>query len=205
MTSATNGRRHITNFCSRERRQDMATQSGNSPSVRSPGDASFNGVDRLAIINLFGSYAQSYDASKLDEFISLFMDKAELKYMNGDKVAADGLAQVTAAMPERVKAIKAAKMQRRHALTLILHQPNRQRGQRESVFPSVFEQGRRRSVRCIDRLLRIHGGQGGEYLEIQSLDRPCGSVFRLRKATGCRALQMARCSLDRLYRDPGRE
>lgn len=95
----------------------METQSGNSPSVRSPGDTSFNGVDRLAIINLFGAYAQSYDASKLDEFISLFTDKAELKYMNGDKVAADGLAQVTAAMPERVKAFKAAKMQRRHSLT----------------------------------------------------------------------------------------
>jgi 3-phenylpropionate/cinnamic acid dioxygenase small subunit len=71
----------------------------------------------LAIINLFGAYAQSYDAGKLDEFLSVFTDEVELKFMNGDKVAADGLAQVTSAMAERVKAFDAAKMQRRHALT----------------------------------------------------------------------------------------
>ena len=87
------------------------------PSVNTPGDAWFNAADRLAIINLFGAYAQSYDAGKLDEFISLFADKVELKYMNGDKVVAEGLAQVTQAMPGRVKAFQAAKMQRRHALT----------------------------------------------------------------------------------------
>jgi hypothetical protein len=54
------------------------------PSVNAPGDASFNAADRLAIINLFGAYAQSYDAGNLDEFMSLFADKVELKYMNGD-------------------------------------------------------------------------------------------------------------------------
>lgn len=68
------------------------------------GNASFNATDRLAIINLFGAYAQSYDAGKLEEFLSVFTDEVELKFMNGDKVAADGLAQVTSAMAERVKA-----------------------------------------------------------------------------------------------------
>ena len=81
------------------------------------GDASFNAADRLAIINLFGTYAQSYDAGKLDEFRSVFADKVELKFMSGDQVAVDGLAQLTPAMTERVKAFEAAKIQRRHALT----------------------------------------------------------------------------------------
>jgi hypothetical protein len=94
-----------------------ATDTGKSPPVSAPGDASFSAADRLAIINLFGAYAQSYDAGKLDEFLSLFTDKVELKYMNGDKVVGEGLAQVTRAMEERVKAFKAAKIQRRHLLT----------------------------------------------------------------------------------------
>jgi len=44
-------------------------------SVNAPGDASFNAADRLAIINLFGAYAQSYDAGKTDEFLSVFTDR----------------------------------------------------------------------------------------------------------------------------------
>jgi hypothetical protein len=82
-----------------------------------PGNAVFKAADRLAIINLFGAYAQSYDAGKLDEFISLFADKVELKYMSGDKVVAEGLDQVTRGMTGRVKAFAAEKIQRRHALT----------------------------------------------------------------------------------------
>jgi SnoaL-like domain len=93
--------------------QNMETLS----SVNAPGDASFNAADRLAIINLFGAYAQSYDAGKTDEFLSVFTEKVELIYMSGNKVVAEGVAQVTQAMPGRVKAFQAAKMQRRHALT----------------------------------------------------------------------------------------
>lgn len=94
-----------------------AADAGSSPPVGAPGDASFNAADRLAIINLFGAYAQSYDAGKTDEFLSVFTDKVELRYMSGDKVIAEGLTQVTQAMPGRVRAFQAAKMQRRHALT----------------------------------------------------------------------------------------
>jgi len=49
--------------------QNMETLS----SVNAPGDASFNAADRLAIINLFGAYAQSYDAGKTDEFLSVWV------------------------------------------------------------------------------------------------------------------------------------
>jgi len=54
----------------------MATPS----SVNAPGDASFSAADRLAIINLFGAYAQSYDAGKTDEFLSVFTEEVELIY-----------------------------------------------------------------------------------------------------------------------------
>ena len=86
-------------------------------SANVPGNASFNAADRLAIINLFGAYAQNYDAGKADEFLSLFTDTAELKYISGGKVVAEGLAQVTQAMSGRLKAFAAAKIQRRHSLT----------------------------------------------------------------------------------------
>jgi hypothetical protein len=82
-----------------------------------PGDASFNAVDRLAIINLFGAYAQNYDAGKAEEFLSLFTGTAELKYLSEEKVVINGLAQVTQAMSGRLAAFAAAKIQRRHSLT----------------------------------------------------------------------------------------
>jgi len=87
------------------------------PSENAPGDASFNAADQLAIITLFGAYAQSYDAGKLDEFMSLFADKVELKYMNGDNVVAERLDHVTRVMTGRVKVFAAEKIQRRHFLT----------------------------------------------------------------------------------------
>jgi hypothetical protein len=62
----------------------MATDHPSSASA--PGDTAFNAADRLAIINLFGTYAQSYDAGRLDTFRSLFTDQVELKYMNGSNV-----------------------------------------------------------------------------------------------------------------------
>jgi hypothetical protein len=89
----------------------------NSPIVSAPGDVLFNVVDRLAIINLFGAYAQNYDAGKLDEFMSLFTDDVELKYMNGDKVVAEGVDQAARIMTARVKVFTAEKIQRRHFLT----------------------------------------------------------------------------------------
>ena len=67
------------------------------------GDVSFNAAELLTIISLFGAYAQSYDAGKLDEFLPVFTDEVEHKFMNGDKVTVDWLAQVTPAMAERVK------------------------------------------------------------------------------------------------------
>ena len=38
------------------------------------GDRAFDAADRLAIINLFGAYAYTYDENELDEFRALFTD-----------------------------------------------------------------------------------------------------------------------------------
>lgn len=80
------------------------------------GDASFNAADRLAIVNLFGAYAQSYDAGNIDQFLSLFTNTADVKYMHGKKTYFNGLAEVRHAFSERTKAFGSANMQRRHAL-----------------------------------------------------------------------------------------
>ena len=38
------------------------------------GDTAFDAADRLAIINLFGAYAYTYDENELDELRALFTD-----------------------------------------------------------------------------------------------------------------------------------
>jgi hypothetical protein len=48
--------------------------------VSAPGDASLNAADRSAIIDLFGAYAQDYNACKPGEFLSVFTDTVELAY-----------------------------------------------------------------------------------------------------------------------------
>ncbi|MBV8863724.1 MAG: nuclear transport factor 2 family protein [Mycobacterium sp.] len=42
------------------------------------GVTAFDVADRLAIINLFGAYAYTYDQNHLDEFRALFTDSPEL-------------------------------------------------------------------------------------------------------------------------------
>ena len=44
------------------------------------GDTAFDAADRLAIINLFGAYAYTYDENELDEFRALFTDSRNLSY-----------------------------------------------------------------------------------------------------------------------------
>jgi hypothetical protein len=113
-------------------------EAANSPSASAPGDTSFDAADRLAIVNLFGAYAQAYDAGKPDEFLAVFTDDVELKYMSGDKLVAEGLAQVTAAMPGRMKAFAAANIQRRHALTSQLFSGQTDRAASGRLYFQVF-------------------------------------------------------------------
>jgi hypothetical protein len=80
------------------------------------GDASFNAADRLAIVNLFGACAQSYDAGNIDQFLSLFTDTADIEYVYKNETYFNGLAEVTRAFRERTKAFESGFVQRRHAL-----------------------------------------------------------------------------------------
>jgi SnoaL-like domain len=61
------------------------------------GDTAFDAVDRLAIVNLFGAYAYTYDENELDEFRALFTDSPSF-------------------LAARKAAFKAENNQRRHAL-----------------------------------------------------------------------------------------
>jgi hypothetical protein len=50
------------------------------------GDSAFDAADRLAIINLFGAYAYTYDENELNEFRARFTDSPELVLRHEDRM-----------------------------------------------------------------------------------------------------------------------
>ena len=80
------------------------------------GDATFDAADRLAIVNLFGAYAQTYDAAHLDEWRELFADSADVRFLNRGRAVTMSLAETIPILQARHEAFKADKDQRRHAL-----------------------------------------------------------------------------------------
>jgi 3-phenylpropionate/cinnamic acid dioxygenase small subunit len=101
----------------------IANEAGPTPDVptqdaatRPVGDTSFSAGDRLAIINLFGAYARTYDAAITDEWLALFTDQAELRFVHENKILVNGVAECARINAERAKAREAAKKRRRHAL-----------------------------------------------------------------------------------------
>lgn len=81
------------------------------------GDTAFDAVDRLAIINLFGAYAYTYDENELDEFRGLVTDSPELVLRHEDRTLSEDVDTVMSFLAARKAAFKAEKNQRRHALT----------------------------------------------------------------------------------------
>ncbi len=80
------------------------------------GSADFDVADRLAIINLFGAYAHTYDGNRLDEFRELFTESPELVLLHeGVPLSAD-IDTVMDLLAARKAAFKAENNQRRHAL-----------------------------------------------------------------------------------------
>lgn len=71
---------------------------------------------RLAIINLFGAYAYTYDENELDEFRGLFTDSPELVLRHEDRTLSEDVDTVMKFLAARKAAFKAEKNQRRHAL-----------------------------------------------------------------------------------------
>jgi hypothetical protein len=74
------------------------------------GDTAFDAADRLAIINLFGAYAYTYDES------ALFTDSPELVLRHEDRMLSQDIDTVMNFLAARKAAFNAENNQRRHAL-----------------------------------------------------------------------------------------
>jgi hypothetical protein len=80
------------------------------------GSVAFDVADRLAIINLFGAYAYTYDENRLDEFRTLFTDSPELVLLHEGRTLSTDIDTVMSLLAARKAAFKAENNQRRHAL-----------------------------------------------------------------------------------------
>ena len=80
------------------------------------GSADFDVADRLAIINLFGAYAYTYDENLLDDFRGLFTESPHLVLQHEGKTLSGDVDTVMKLLAARKEDFKAANNQRRHAL-----------------------------------------------------------------------------------------
>jgi hypothetical protein len=80
------------------------------------GSVAFDVTDRLAIINLFGAYAYTYDENRLDEFRTLFTDSPELVLLHEGRALSAEIETVMSLLAVRKAGFKAENNQRRHAL-----------------------------------------------------------------------------------------
>jgi hypothetical protein len=81
------------------------------------GSVSFDAADRLAIINLFGAFSDTYDNARWDEFRALFVDGAEIRWYAGDRIVFEGLDIAISSVQARLEKFKNQKNQRRHNFT----------------------------------------------------------------------------------------
>lgn len=80
------------------------------------GGVVFDVADRLAIINLLGAYAHTYDDNRLDDFRALFTASPEMVLLHeGQPLAAD-IETVMRLLAIRKEGFKSENNQRRHAL-----------------------------------------------------------------------------------------
>jgi SnoaL-like domain len=86
------------------------------PAPTGVGSVDFNVADRLAIINLFGAYAYTYDENRLDEFRALFTESPELVLLHDGVPLSADIETVMSLLAARKAAFKADNNQRRHAL-----------------------------------------------------------------------------------------
>jgi hypothetical protein len=80
------------------------------------GGVSFDVADRLAIINLLGAYAYTYDENRLDEFRALFTESPQLVLQHDGNELSEDIDVVMNLLAVRKAAFKAEGNQRRHAL-----------------------------------------------------------------------------------------
>lgn len=80
------------------------------------GSVAFDVADRLAIINLFGAYAHTYDENRLDEFRALFTEAPQLGLLHEGKELTQDIDTVMSLLSARKAKFKSENNQRRHAL-----------------------------------------------------------------------------------------
>lgn len=80
------------------------------------GSVAFDAADRLAIINLFGAYAYTYDENRLDEFRELFTEAPRLGLLHEGAELSQDIDTVISLLSARKAKFKAENNQRRHAL-----------------------------------------------------------------------------------------
>jgi SnoaL-like protein len=80
------------------------------------GRTDFDVTDRLAIINLFGAYAHTYDENRLDDFRALFTESPQLVLRHEGRPLSADIDTVMGLLAARKQRFKAENNQRRHAL-----------------------------------------------------------------------------------------
>lgn len=80
------------------------------------GGVAFDVADRLAIINLFGAYAYTYDGDQLDDFRALFTESPELVLLHEGRPLSSDIDTVMSLLKVRKAAFKTEHNRRRHAL-----------------------------------------------------------------------------------------
>ena len=80
------------------------------------GGVAFDVADRLAVINLLGAYAQTYDENRLDDFRALFTETPEMVLLHDGQPLSADIETVMRLLAIRKEGFKAENNQRRHAL-----------------------------------------------------------------------------------------
>ena len=94
---------------------------GNPRRSADVGSVAFDVADRLAIINLFGAYAYTYDQNQLDNFRALFTESPELGLrLHDGTTVSQGVDTVMELLAVRKGEFAAQNNQRRHAAELLL-------------------------------------------------------------------------------------
>ena len=70
------------------------------------GGVAFDVADRLAIINLFGAYAYTYDQDQLDDFRALFTESPELVLLHEGRPLSSDIDTVMGLLKTRKAAFK---------------------------------------------------------------------------------------------------
>jgi hypothetical protein len=80
------------------------------------GSTAFDAADRLAIINLLGAYAYTYDQDRLDDFRALFIEAPELVLLHEGRVLSTDIDTLMSLLRARKERFNTEHNQRRHAL-----------------------------------------------------------------------------------------